>query len=229
MSIFIDSANSENVQKAYALGWVQGITTNPKLLAESDLIKRDRGRVEELLTTLRNLGTGPLFYQLISTESDELLREAQWAARIVGEDLVFKVPPTELGFWFVSQYRTQFNCCVTAIYSSAQAMVACQAGAQYVAVYFNRAEQLNGSGVQLVHEVDEMLSASANRDCQCEIIAASLKNPAQACAAIIAGAHHITAAYSVLLELIAHPYSAATVKEFQNSGVGLLESLRHTI
>jgi transaldolase len=209
MAIFIDSALTTEVEAARSLGWVRGVTTNPLLLAKTDREART------VLSELARLKIGPLFYQLVSPTLEGMHREMEHAAELVGPALVLKVPPSQVGFQFVSQ-GVDYPCCVTAIYSPAQALVAREAGASYVAVYVNRATRLIGDGFQLLRDVAEILTGSST-----EIIAASVKSSEEACASLAAGAHHLTLPYVVLTGLIAHPLSEQTMAEFQANGVGI--------
>jgi transaldolase len=142
-------------------------------------------------------------------------KEMDLAAKVVGRALVLKVPPTQTGYQFVSQC-VEYPCCVTAVYNPAQALVAREAGARYLAVYVNRATRLMGDGLQLVREVAEVLKHSGT-----EIIAASVKSADEACASLSAGAHHLTLPYEVLTSLMTHPLSEQTLAEFQTNGVGI--------
>jgi transaldolase len=210
MTIFIDSALIVEVENARSLSWVRGVTTNPVLLAKAG------GEARTVLASLAHLEMGPLFYQLVSPTLDGMCREMELAAKIVGPALVLKVPPTQVGFQFVDQC-VDFPCCVTAVYSPAQALVASEAKARYLAVYVNRATRLMGDGLRLVRDVAEVLRRSRT-----EIIAASIKSAEEACASLSAGAHHLTLPYEVIMELIKHPLTDQTLVEFQASGVGIV-------
>jgi transaldolase len=209
MAIYIDSAMVEEVKAARSLGWVRGVTTNPVLLAKAG------GEARDVLSKLAHLNVGSLFYQLVSPTMDEMVEEMQLAANVVGPSLVLKVPPTENGFRFVAQCR-DYPCCVTAVFSPAQALIASEVKAGYVAVYVNRATRLMGDGLKLVRNVAEILKHSNT-----EIIAASLKSPEEACASLSAGAHHLTLPYEVLTNFIVHPLTEQTLAEFQGNGIGI--------
>ena len=105
---------------------------------------------------------------------------------------------------------------MTAVYSPAQALIASEVKARFVAVYVNRATRLMGDGLKLVRDVAEILKHSETK-----IIAASIKSAKEACAALSAGAHHLTLPYEVLMGLIAHPLTEQTIAEFQARGIGL--------
>jgi len=210
MAIYIDSALIEEIETARSLGWVRGVTTNPLLLAKAG------GETQKLLASLASLNMGPLFYQLVSPTLDGMYREMELAAEIVGPSLVLKIPPTQSGFQFVSQY-SDYPCCVTAVYSASQALIASESGARYVAVYVNRATRLIGNGLQLVTDVANILKHGGT-----EIIAASVKSSEEACASLSVGAHHLTLPYEVLMSLIKNPFSEQTLAEFQADGVGIM-------
>ena len=212
MSIYIDSAITKEVEAVRSLGWVRGVTTNPVLLAKAGC------DVLAILTELTRLNTGSLFYQLISPTVDGMFEEMHLAASIAGSALVLKVSPTQAGFRFVDQC-SEFPCCVTAVYSPSQALVASEVKARYIAVYVNRATRLMGDGLKLVRDVAEILKHS-----QTEIIAASVKSAEEACAALSAGAHHLTLPYEVLTSLMEHPLTEQTLAEFQARGIGLTSS-----
>lgn len=209
MAIYIDSAIIKEVEAARSLGWVHGVTTNPVLLAKAGCEARD------VLAVLTRLDVGSLFYQLVSPTLEGMVQEMEFAARVVGPALVLKVPPTENGFKFASQCK-EFPCCVTAVYSPAQALIARETKARYVAVYVNRATRFMGDGLRLVRGVARILEHS-----QTEIIAASVKSAEEACASLSAGAHHLTLPYEVLLSLMSHPLTTQAVAEFQANGIGI--------
>jgi transaldolase len=209
MSIFLDSALAEEVEAVRSLGWVRGVTTNPVLLAKAGC------DAQTILTEIAHLNMGSLFYQLVSPTLDGMIAEVQLAANIAGSTLVLKVPPTQAGYQYVSQCR-EFPCCVTAVYNPSQALIASEVGARFVAVYVNRATRLRGDGLKLVRDVADILKYS-----ETEIIAASIKSPEEACAALSAGAHHLTLPYTVLMSLIHDPLTEQTLTEFQSRGLGI--------
>ena len=187
MAIYLDSANLEHAHRAKELGWIHGVTTNPSLMAEAGLPPSD------VLAKLAGLNFCQVFYQLTCQDPDAMLEEAHKATDLVKSGLVLKVVPTESGFRFVSQYREDFAFCVTAVYCAAQALVAREAGARYIAVYVNRATKQMGDGLSLVRDLAGDLTGS-----QTQIVAASLKSIEEAVSAFRAGAQHITVPFDVL-------------------------------
>jgi len=210
MSIFIDTADIEQAKAAKESGWIHGITTNPILLSNTG------SSTSDTLQQLAELNIGLLFYQLISTSKENMLKETQIAKEIAGDQLVLKLPPTQQGFQIIPYLPPEVTCCVTAVYSVAQALVARESGVRYIAVYVGRATKLLGDGLSLITEISRMLQGS-----QTQLLAASLKSPMEASSAILAGAEHLTMPFDVLNELAYHKHSEDAVKDFNTNGSGL--------
>ncbi len=210
MAIFIDSSDLSQIKTAMTSGWVTGVTTNPLILAQSDL------KAGEVLKSLKSLSSGPIFYQLMSTRFEEMIEEAHQAHQLLEKQLVVKLPPHDLGFRVCAELSTRMSCCPTAIYSPAQALIAREAGAQYIAVYVNRASRLLGDGLELTRELSNVLAGSHT-----ELLAASLKSPREAVQAFTAGAKHLTLPYDTLTAMSKHELSHDAIQQFQNEGVGL--------
>ena len=208
--IYLDSAIVTEVKIALTLGWVKGITTNPTLLAKSQLPP------EETLQQLAELSPGELYYQLTASDFEGMLTEGRKAFEIIGEKTVLKVPATAVGFQVVARMSREIPCAVTAIYTPAQAALSREAGAKYAIAYVNRATRLLGDGLALVRDMSAVL-----KECNTKILAASLKSPEEAAAALQAGAHHITIPLNVLQDMTTHELSQQTVEEFAKNGRGI--------
>ena len=209
--LYLDSALIEEAQQVQNFGWVKGITTNPNLLAQSPL------SAAETLTQLAQLSPGELYYQLMGTEVETMIAEGHQAYQLIGEKTVLKIPATAKGFQALAQLSSDIACSVTAIYSPAQAAIAAEAGAKYAIAYVNRASRLQGDGLKLVQEMAQILRGS-----QTEILAASLKSPQEAAAALLAGANHLTLPLNLLKAMTTHELSEQTVAEFNRQGRGLV-------
>lgn len=210
MAIYLDSAVLEEARQACSLGWVYGVTTNPTLMAKAGV------KPEAVLRGLAELDFHRIYYQLVSSDLADMLAEACTASELIKKGLVLKIPPTQNGFRFITRHGTHFPCCVTAIFDPAQALVARESGAKYVAVYVNRATKQLGSGLALVEQLAAVLAGS-----ETEIVAASLKSARDAVDAFLAGAQHITVSLDVLMSLHTHPLSVQAVDQFEAEGVGL--------
>jgi len=210
MSIFVDTADIEQAKAAKELGWVRGITTNPILLAKS------ANSVADTLQKLTGLNIGLVFYQLVSSSKEDMLKEAHLANEIAGDQLVLKIPPTGNGFQIIPHLPPGIPCCITALYSAAQAVVARESGVRYIAVYVNRATKLSGDGLTLITDMAGVLKGSRT-----QILAASLKSPLEASAAILSGADHLTLPFDVLNKMAYHEHSESAVNQFNSNGSGL--------
>ena len=210
MAIYLDSAIIEDACQAKKLGWVYGVTTNPTLMAKAGVAP------EVVLKELAALDFHQVYYQLVSQNMEDMLIEARTAAEIVKNGLICKIAPTENGFRFVAKYGNEIPCCVTAIFDPAQALIAREAGARYIAVYVNRATKQLGDGLALVRDLANVLAGS-----QTEIVAASLKSTKEAVDAFVAGAQHLTVPFDVLMGLSTHPLSERTIEQFNAEGIGL--------
>lgn len=208
--IYLDSVSIDEAKTAVAMGWIKGITTNPTLLNKSDL------SAEECLKQLSDISPGELFYQLCATNFEEMVREANKAAELIGNKIVLKIPATELGFRITAHLSPEIPCSVTAIYSPVQAAIASEAGAKYAIAYVNRATRLLGDGLALIQEMSSLLKNN-----QTEILAASIKSPKEAADTLQAGAHHLTVPMNILRAMTAHELSETTVAEFFNNGIGI--------
>ncbi|MDJ0533833.1 MAG: transaldolase family protein [Xenococcaceae cyanobacterium MO_207.B15] len=208
--IYLDSAIIEEAQIAKAMGWVKGITTNPTLLAKSNLSP------EVTLQKLAVISPGELYYQLYADDFDTMVAEARKAQNIIGDKLVLKIPATTLGFRVTAYLSSQISCSVTGIYGAIQAAIAAEAGAKYAIAYVNRATRLLGDGMALVRDMANILTNSDTT-----ILAASLKSPEESAAALLAGASHLTVPLSLLEAMATHQFSDQTVEDFKAKGIGI--------
>ncbi|MBF0432010.1 MAG: hypothetical protein HQK83_12070 [Fibrobacteria bacterium] len=135
MTILIDSAIISEVKNCFAsYPWVQGLSTNPKLLKMAS----EKVSPKSVIETLASLTSGPFYYQVHSKTETELLKECRLAQKIVGKNLRIKIMPSEQNYAFTYKYRSEFNFCFTAVLNLTQAKLAYEAGAGHIAVYVNR-------------------------------------------------------------------------------------------
>lgn len=210
VALYLDSAIVSEAEEASKMGWVKGITTNPTLLAQSNIPP------ETTLKKLASLTSGSVFYQLMASDFDGMIAEGRKAVEIIGSHAVLKIPATSVGFQVVASLTPEITCSVTAIYSAYQAAVAREAGAKIAIAYVNRATRLLGDGIALVRDMASVLKGSDT-----EILAASIKSPEEAAASLQAGAHHLTLPLAMLKAMTTHELSDKTVQEFAKSGTGL--------
>lgn len=212
MHLLLDSASVPEAEKACSWGWVEGITTNPILLARSDLPPA------KTLERLAGLTSGPVFYQLTSVYLEGMLAEAQRASTILGDQLVLKILPTPAGFQAVARLSENYSCAVTAVFSPAQALVAEAAGARFVILYYHRAlaSMPEGEAARLVGDCVTALAGS-----ETHLLAASIKSSQEVVALRRAGVEYLTLPFPVLEALPNHPLSEQAAQDFQRDGSGL--------
>ena len=213
MQLLLDSAIIEEARQSSEWGWVSGVTTNPALLAKSDLSP------EKTLRKLRRLfKNGPIFYQLIGQTLGAMKDEAEKAADILGKQLVLKIPATDLGFRATTRLSKKYTCAVTSIFTPAQAMIAHTSGARFALYYHNRAKRLLKNGEELASELVRALKHTDTR-----VVAASLKNPEEVVEARTVGVSILSTNFKVLAQMMRHDLSEAALNEFNQSGTGLLK------
>ncbi|MFQ5614598.1 MAG: transaldolase family protein [Anaerolineae bacterium] len=204
MALFLDSARLKDAQRVEAMGFVEGITTNPALLA------RSTRPTENLIRRLCKLRFRPVFYQLTAPTLKGRIKEAR---RILNlhESVGLKIPATIENMALLNEFEDEAPLAVTAVYSAHQAYIAALAGADYVIPYVNRATRQLGDGPGLVAEIRQILDAMG---AETEILAASLKSPEEVVATKLAGAHHLSLPLDLILALGNHPLSEQAIAEF---------------
>jgi len=206
MAIFLDSAIHDEVREAMSWGFVSGITTNPALLAAAGDVSLDA------LKPLCELVPGRVFYQLTTHDLNSMLLEAQAAFSVSPSQIVLKVPCTLDGLQAVARLSLEIPCAVTAVFSPAQAYLAREAGANYAVPYVNRSTRLLGDGAALVAAMAQVLNGRGGNSTK--IIAAGIHSPAEAVAALGAGAYHLSLPLAVLKQMAHHPLSEQAIQDF---------------
>lgn len=202
MKIYLDSANIQAIEEAYAIYPIDGFTTNPSLCAKEGVD----------VETLLNFGIGKTsFYQVLALDTEGMLEEAS-AIRSIDRDAIIKIPATRAGFMAIKRLTTEnVPVLATAIYSLPQAILAIQAGAPYIAPYVNRISDSGQDGVEVVLDI---LTFIQNHNFKCEIIAASFKNLNQITRLLEAGVHSVTIPNDLFLKWIQSDQADAAVAQF---------------
>lgn len=205
MKFFLDSANLAEVVEAVALGVVDGVTTNPSLIAKE---KQD---IKKVIREIAAVVPGPISAEVISTTFSEMLPEARELAQIA-PNIVIKVPLNAEGLKTAKSLTLEgIKTNVTLVFSVNQALLAARAGATYVSPFVGRLDDIGHDGIQLVKEITDVF---AIHGIDTEVIAASIRHPQHVTQAAQAGAHIATVPYKVLLSLLAHPLTDAGIKRF---------------
>ena len=205
MKFFIDTANIEEIKEANDMGMVDGVTTNPSLIAKEG---RD---LETVLKEICAIVDGPVNGEVISVEAEGMVKEGRELAKI-HENMVVKIPMTVDGLKAVrvlSQEGIKTN--VTLIFSPLQALMAAKAGASYVSPFVGRLDDISAEGMLLVEQIITMY---ANYAYDTEIIVASVRNPLHVLDSALMGADIATLPFNVLSKLAAHPLTDKGLKAF---------------
>ena len=205
MKFFIDTANIEEIKEANAMGMVDGVTTNPSLIAKEG---RD---FKEIITEICEIVDGPISAEVISLDTEGMVSEARDLAKI-HSNIVVKIPMTVEGLKAVrilDADETKTN--VTLIFSPLQALMAAKAGATYVSPFVGRLDDLSQDGMQLIEQIVEIF---ANYAFDTEIIVASVRNPLHVLDSALIGADIATIPFNVLKKLASHVLTDKGIKAF---------------
>ncbi|WP_338864032.1 fructose-6-phosphate aldolase [Myxococcus stipitatus] len=205
MKFFIDSADVEEIRKAHAMGCVDGVTTNPSLLA-----KVGRG-LEETIREICTIVDGPISAEAVSLDAEGLIAEGRVLAKI-HDNVVVKIPMGVEGVKAVKALTAEgIRTNVTLIFSANQALLCAKAGATYVSPFVGRLDDISQDGMELISNILEIYS---NYDFDTQVLVASVRNPVHVLQSARMGAHVATLPYSVITQLANHPLTDAGIKKF---------------
>jgi transaldolase len=205
MKFFIDSADVKEIREAKAMGLVDGVTTNPTLVAKSG---RD---FRELLVEITNIIDGPISAEVVALDAEGMIREGKDLAAI-HKNIVVKVPMTAEGLKATlrfSEMKIRTN--VTLCFSSVQALLAAKAGATYISPFIGRLDDVGEDGMKLIEEIRRIYD---NYKMKTEILAASIRGPQHVRAAALIGADVATCPFKTLLQLSKHPLTDLGLEAF---------------
>lgn len=205
MKIFLDTANLEEIREAAALGVIDGVTTNPSLLA------RETGDPEEILVEICKTVNGPISGEVVATEADEMIEEGRHLASL-HENIVVKIPCIWEGLKatkVLSEEGKRVN--MTLIFSPTQALLAAKAGARYVSPFLGRLDDIATPGMELVADIIQIFD---HYDFDCEVLAASLRHPLHIVEAARIGADIATMPKKVFSMLLKHPLTDSGLQRF---------------
>jgi len=205
MKFFIDTADVNEIREANALGVLDGVTTNPTLVAKS-------GRnFIEVLKEITEIVDGPISAEVVSLDHEGMIREAVELAAI-HPNIVVKVPMTPEGLKAVKALHGKgIKTNVTLIFSPLQALLAAKAGASYVSPFVGRLDDISQDGMGIVEEIRTIFD---NYGYEAEIIVASVRNPIHVLNAALIGADIATIPYSVIAQLSKHPLTDIGIEKF---------------
>jgi len=205
MKLFIDTANLDEIREAAGWGVVDGVTTNPSLIAKAGR------KMEDVIVEICDLIDGPISAEVISTETDGMIEEARRLAKLHPQ-VVVKVPLTEAGIETVARLTPEgigFN--VTLCFSLTQALLAAKAGARFVSPFVGRWDDIDTHGMDLIPDIVRIYE---NYGYDTEILVASVRSPLHVSDAALAGADIATVPHKVLKKMFLHPLTDIGLKKF---------------
>jgi transaldolase len=205
MKIFIDSGDIAEIKEAQSMGVVDGVTTNPSLLAKAG--KPTKAVIAEICEVV----DGPISAEVIGTVADDILREGRELARI-HKNVVVKVPLIEEGLKAVRVFTAEgIKTNVTLCFSPSQALLAAKAGATYISPFVGRVDDISGDGMELIQQIVQIYR---NYDFKTEVLTASVRHPMHFVQAALIGAHVATLPLKVIKQLLKHPLTDLGLAQF---------------
>ncbi|MFZ2446476.1 MAG: fructose-6-phosphate aldolase [Syntrophobacteraceae bacterium] len=209
MKFFIDTANLDEIKDANELGVLDGVTTNPSLIAKEGIVSREE--FKDHIKKICDIVQGPVSAEGVCCDLDGMLSEARDLAEI-DPHVVVKVPMTSVGLKAVknlSQEGVHTN--VTLVFSPLQALLAAKAGATYISPFVGRLDDISLDGMELVRQILDIFS---NYLFETEIIVASIRNPIHVLTAARLGADIATIPHKVIAQLVSHPLTDIGIDKF---------------
>jgi transaldolase len=205
MKFFIDTADVEEIRKANAMGIIDGVTTNPTLIAKT-------GRpFVEVIREIVAIVDGPISAECVSLEAAAMVKEGRELAKI-HHNIVVKVPMCVEGLKAVKSLTSEgIRTNMTLVFSANQALLSAKAGATYVSPFVGRLDDVSEEGMALIADIVEIYS---NYDFATQVLVASVRNPLHVLAAAKLGAHVATIPFGVIQQLASHPLTDLGIKRF---------------
>lgn len=205
MKIFIDTADIQQIRRAYQLGIIDGVTTNPSLIA------KEGRNLETVIREICSIVNGPVSAEVISLKYEEMIEEAKHLVKF-SKNIVVKIPMCEDGLKAVhklSQDGIKTN--VTLIFSAQQALLAAKAGASFVSPFLGRLDDIGNEGIQIIDDITTIFDIYGIAT---EVIAASIRNPIHVLQVARVGADIATIPYEVIMKMIRHPLTDQGIEKF---------------
>lgn len=209
MKFFVDTANLAQIQEAQDLGILDGVTTNPSLMAKEGISGTDA--VMKHYKAICDIVPGDVSAEVISTDFEGMVKEGEALAEIA-DNIVIKIPMIKDGIKALSYFRDKgipTNC--TLVFSPGQAILAAKAGATYVSPFIGRIDDISWDGMTLIHDIAEIYAVQGF---DTEILAASIRNGKHIVEAAKNGADVVTCPLSAMLSLLKHPLTDIGLEKF---------------
>jgi transaldolase len=205
MKFFLDTANVKEIQEAASWGLLDGVTTNPSLVAKE-------GRsFKEVLIEICNIVDGPISAEVVSLEADAMVKEGKGLAKI-HKNIVVKVPLIAEGLKATKRMAAEgIKVNVTLCFSPTQALLAAKAGAWCVSPFIGRLDDISSNGMELIRQI---LTIYRNYDYKTQVLVASVRHPQHVVEAALAGGHICTMPFSIFQQMVKHPLTDSGLKKF---------------
>ena len=205
MKFFLDTANVKEIQEAANLGLLDGVTTNPSLVAKE-------GRsFKEMLVEICNIVDGPISAEVVSLEADAMVKEGKELAKI-HKNIVVKVPLIAEGLKATKRLAAEgIKVNVTLCFSPTQALLAAKAGAWCVSPFIGRLDDISSNGMELIRQI---LTIYRNYDYKTQVLVASVRHPQHVVEAALVGGHICTMPFSIFQQMVKHPLTDIGLKKF---------------
>ncbi len=209
MIYMLDTADINEIKVAMDLYPIVGVTTNPTIIA------REKRNYFEVVKKIREvIGNQMMIHiQVLSESAADMIEEAKIIKEEIGGNLYIKIPVTQQGIKAIKTLvKEGYNITATAIFTSQQALMAATAGAEYLAPYINRVDNICGNGALVVNEIARLLEVSGNF--KAKVLGASFRNVKQVNETILAGAKSVTLSFEIINRLLYHPLTDWSVETF---------------
>jgi len=205
MKFFIDTANINEIKEAASYGLLDGVTTNPSLVAKEGKSFR------EILNEIVKIVDGPISAEVVATDYDGIMKEAHELAKI-HKNIVVKVPLIKEGIKAVKSLSSEgINTNVTLCFSPSQALLAAKAGATYISPFVGRLDDISHDGMELVQQIVQIYN---NYNFKTQVLVASIRHPLHLVDAALMGAHVATMPFDVINKLFKHPLTDLGLEKF---------------
>lgn len=205
MKFYLDTASVKEIQEAASLGLLDGVTTNPSLVAKEGRVFR------EVLVEICNIVDGPISAEVVSIEADAMVKEGKELARI-HKNIVVKVPLIAEGLKATKRLAAEgIKVNVTLCFSPTQALLAAKAGAWCVSPFIGRLDDISSNGMELIRQI---LTIYRNYDYKTLVLVASVRHPQHVVEAALAGGHICTMPFTIFQQMVKHPLTDIGLKKF---------------
>jgi transaldolase len=206
MKFFIDTANPDEIKRAYEMGVIDGVTTNPTLISKE---KKDfESLIEEICKIIKGL---PISLEVLSLNSEGMIEEARRLSKM-GENIVVKIPMTTEGLKAIKTLVSEgIKTNTTLVFSPTQALLAAKAGTTYVSPFIGRLDDIAQTGMELIEQI---VTIFTNYGFESQVIVSSIRHPIHVLEAALIGADVATIPYKVIEQLVKHPLTDIGIERF---------------